>query len=56
MSDKKNEKPARLANIVEVSRVGEKVIGQIDRRTGEIIGGAATAPKSSRSTPKDSDK
>jgi hypothetical protein len=38
MTNEKKTRPQRLANIVEISRAGEKVVGQIDRHTGEIIG------------------
>ena len=36
MTDKKDTREPRFANIVEVSRMGEKVVGKINKRTGEI--------------------
>jgi len=40
----KTEKPQRLANIIEVSRAGERVIGQIDRATGKRVDVADEKP------------
>ena len=56
MSDKKDTRQPRLANNIEVSRKGEKVVGQINKRTGEIIGGAATPKPAKPSKAFESDK
>jgi hypothetical protein len=42
---KKTEKPARLANIITTDRSGEVIIGQIDKRTGKIVGSIEDKPK-----------
>jgi hypothetical protein len=56
----KTEKPQRLANIIEVSRAGERVIGQIDRATGKRVPSAdekpAKAGKSENTADKGSDR